>query len=76
MKKLSEFKIGERGVVKTVGGDGRIRRRMLDMGITPGADILLKKKAPLGDPIEIFLRGYSLTLRNAEAELVVLEVVN
>ena len=74
MKKLSEFKIGERGVVKTVGGDGRIRRRMLDMGITPGAEILLKKKAPLGDPIEIFLRGYSLTLRNAEAELVVLEV--
>ena len=43
MKKLSEFKIGERGVVKTVGGDGRIRRRMLDMGITPGAEILLKQ---------------------------------
>ncbi len=75
IKKLNEFIIGEKGIVKTVGGDGRIRRRMLDMGITPGADILLKKKAPLGDPIEISIRGYSLTLRNAEAELVGLEVI-
>ena len=74
IKNLSEFVIGDRGVVKTVSGDGRIRRRMLDMGITPGAEILLKKKAPLGDPIEILIRGYSLTLRNAEALLVTLEV--
>ncbi len=74
IKSLSDFEIGERGVVKTVSGEGRIRRRMLDMGITPGAEILLKKKAPLGDPIEIYIRGYSLTLRNTEAILVTLEV--
>jgi Fe2+ transport system protein FeoA len=58
MKLLSEFTIGERGVVKMVDGDRRIRRRLFDMGVTPGAEIMLRKKAPLGDPIEVCLRGY------------------
>lgn len=70
MKKLSEFSIGERGVVKSVGGEGRIRRRLFDMGVTPGAQVAMKKRAPLGDPIEITIRGYELTLRKSEAECI------
>ncbi len=73
MKQLSDFTIGERGVVKMVDGDRRIRRRLFDMGVTPGAEIMLRKKAPLGDPIEVSLRGYELTLRKTEAELVTME---
>lgn len=67
MKLLSQFKVGERGTVFAVHGEGAVRRRLFDMGITPGAEIYLRKKAPLGDPMEISLRGYELTLRNAEA---------
>ena len=73
-KKLDEFAIGETGVVKAVGGEGKIKRRLFDMGITPGAEILLRKKAPLGDPIEITIRGYELTLRKTEAQFVTMEV--
>ena len=73
-KKLSEFKIGESGIIKIVNGEGRIRRRLFDMGITPGAEIYLRKKAPLGDPIEIKIRGYELTLRMSEALLITLEM--
>lgn len=73
-KLLSEFNIGEKGFVKIVSGDGPIRRRLFDMGVTPGAEILLKKRAPLGDPIEVNLRGYELTLRKAEASYVTMEV--
>ena len=75
IKPLSEFSIGERGVVKTVAGEGRLRRRLFDMGVTPGAEIMLRKKAPLGDPLEVTLRGYELTLRKTEAELVTMEVI-
>jgi len=67
MKFLSELEIGERGTVVAVKGEGAIRRRLFDMGITPGAEVYLRKKAPLGDPIEIALRGYELTLRKSEA---------
>lgn len=67
MKILSELKIGEKGTVTAVKGEGAIRRRLFDMGITPGAEVYLRKKAPLGDPIEIAIRGYELTLRKAEA---------
>ncbi len=73
-KKLDEFAIGETGVVKAVGGEGKIKRRLFDMGITPGAEIFLRKKAPLGDPIEITIRGYELTLRKTEAQFVNMEV--
>lgn len=75
MKKLSEFKIGDKGVIKSVGGEGRIRRRLFDMGVTPGANVILRKKAPFGDPIEITIRGYELTLRLSEAELILLDIV-
>lgn len=73
-KKLSDFKIGQEGNITKVNGEGRLRRRLFDMGVTPGAHVLLRKKAPLGDPIEITIRGYELTLRLSEAELVELEV--
>ncbi len=72
-KALSEFKIGESGTIVSVEGEKRVRRRLFDMGVTPGAGILLRKKAPLGDPIEIAIRGYELTLRNAEAACIILE---
>ena len=73
-KLLSEFTVGERGTVKAVNGEGRIRRRLFDMGVTPGAEVVMRKKAPLGDPIEVTLRGYELTLRKAEAACVEVEV--
>ena len=73
-KKLSELAIGETGLIVGVEGEGRIRRRLFDMGVTPGASILVRKKAPLGDPVEITIRGYELTLRKEEAALVVVEL--
>ena len=71
-KLLSEFKIGESGVIKIVNGEGAMRRRLFDMGVTPGAVVTLRRKAPLGDPLEIRLRGYELTLRKTEAGCVVM----
>ena len=70
MRKLSDLKVGEKAVVTVVNGEGAVRRRLFDMGITPGAEVYLRKKAPLGDPIEIALRGYELTLRKSEAMFV------
>ena len=74
LKTLDEFKVGETGLIKKVQGEGRLRRRLFDMGVTPGATVYLRKKAPLGDPIEVTIRGYELTLRKSEAALVILEV--
>lgn len=71
--KLTEFQPGDEGVILMVKGEGRIRRRLFDMGVTPGAKVLMVKKAPLGDPIEIIIRGYNLTLRKDEAEFVEME---
>ena len=73
LKRLVDFKIGESGLIKKVEGEGRLRRRLLDMGVTPNANVYLRKKAPLGDPLEITIRGSELTLRKSEAELVYLE---
>lgn len=67
---LSELKPGQEAVVAAILGTGAVKRRLLDMGITKGTTLLLRKMAPLGDPIEIHLRGYELTLRKKEAELV------
>lgn len=69
-KKLSDLRVGDSCVVMKVHGEGPVRRRLFDMGVTPGAEIYFRKKAPLGDPIEIRLRGYELTLRKAEAACV------
>jgi len=74
LKTLDQFRIGETGLIKKVEGEGRLRRRLFDMGVTPGATVYLRKKAPLGDPLEVTIRGYELTLRKSEAQLVVLEV--
>lgn len=73
-KTLDTFEIGESGIVRAVGGEGKIKRRLFDMGITPGAEIMLRKRAPLGDPIEVTVRGYELTLRKTEAACVKTEV--
>lgn len=73
-KSLDTFSLGESGIIKSVSGEGKIKRRLFDMGITPGAEVYMRKKAPLGDPIEITIRNYELTLRKAEAACVVAEV--
>ena len=73
-KTLDAFEIGDIGIVKRVGGEGRIKRRLFDMGITPGAEVLMRKRAPLGDPIEITIRGYELSLRKTEAACITMEV--
>lgn len=75
-KLLKDLKIGEEGIVKRVGGDGAVRRRLFDMGVTPGAPVKMRKLAPLGDPVEVTLRGYELTLRKNEAEWVVVGTVS
>ena len=75
-KKLNEFSVGEKGVVLKIEGEGKIRRRLFDMGVTPGAEIYLRKLAPLGAPLEVTVRGYELTLRKAEASCVCMEVKN
>ena len=65
---LSELKLMRRAIITEVGGKGVLRRRLLDMGLTPGTAVVVRKRAPLGDPIELSLRGYELTLRLEEAE--------
>ena len=73
-KTLDQFDIGETGVVRAVTAEGNVKRRLFDMGVTPGAEIFMRKRAPLGDPIEITIRGYELTLRKSEAVCVTMEV--
>jgi len=65
---LNDLKIGESGIILSVGGEGALRRRFLDMGLTPKTKVMVRKIAPMGDPIEICLRGYELTIRRADAE--------
>lgn len=60
---LDQLGIGQTGVITAVGGSGALRRRLLDMGLTPKTKVFVRKRAPLGDPIEVFLRSYELTLR-------------
>ena len=67
-KRLSELKPGERGVVSKVVGDREVRRRLLDMGLTRGTEIIVVRRAPLGDPVEFLLKGYNLSLRKRESE--------
>ena len=72
---LSELSVGRSGRVLAVGGEKVLRRRLLDMGITPRTIITVKKIAPMGDPIELLLRGYVLTLRREDAEKITIEEV-
>lgn len=73
-KKLSELGIGEKGRVIRITAKGPVRRRMLEMGVTPGAEISVKGFAPLGDPIELLVKGYRLSLRKEEAANIIVEV--
>lgn len=70
MKTLRDVKIGETVAVKKLHGEGAIKRRIMDMGITKGTEIYVRKVAPLGDPIELTVRGYELSLRKADAEMI------
>ena len=73
MKTLKDVKVDETCVVLKVHGDGPVRRRIMDMGITKGVEIYVRKVAPLGDPMELNLRGYELTLRKADANMIEVE---
>jgi len=73
-KTLDSFRIGQSGKIIKVNGEGKVRRRLFDMGLTPGASVYLRKVAPLGDPLEITVRGYELSLRKDEAMHVEVEV--
>lgn len=73
MKTLKEAKVGATVKVKKIKGSGAIKRRIMDMGITKGVEIRIQKVAPLGDPIEITVRGYELTLRKDDAEIIEIE---
>ncbi|MBQ9897967.1 MAG: ferrous iron transport protein A [Ruminococcus sp.] len=70
MKTLRETAIGDTVKVVKVRGEGAVRRRIMDMGITKGAEVTVRKVAPLGDPIEVTVRGYELSLRKADAEMI------
>ena len=73
MRTLRDLKIGESAKVTKVHGEGALRRRIMDMGLTKGVEVRVRKVAPLGDPIEITVRGYELTLRKTDAEMVEVE---
>ena len=73
MRTLKEAKIGEIVRVVKLHGEGAIKRRIMDMGITKGVDVHVRKVAPLGDPVEITVRGYELSLRKADAEMIEIE---
>lgn len=73
MKTLREVKIGETVTVKKLHGEGAVKRRIMDMGITKGTQVNIRKVAPLGDPVEITVRGYELSLRKADAEMIEVE---
>lgn len=73
---LNELKIGDSGAITAVGGEGALRCRLLDMGLTPRTVVTLRKVAPMGDPIEIHVRGYELTLRVEDARQITVEKRN
>jgi Fe2+ transport system protein FeoA len=70
---LSELKPKEKGTIVKVGGDGPVRRRILDMGVVPGTEVEVVRVAPLGDPVEFLIRGYHLSLRKEEAREILVE---
>ncbi|MBQ9247721.1 MAG: ferrous iron transport protein A [Ruminococcus sp.] len=74
MKTLRDVAIGDSAKVKKLHGEGAVKRRIMDMGITKGVEVTVQKVAPLGDPLEITVRGYQLSLRKADAEMVEVEV--
>ncbi|AMH94938.1 MAG: FeoA domain-containing protein [Candidatus Methanomethylophilus sp.] len=75
MSTFKDMAVGDIAVVTNVSGSGQLRKRMLDFGLTRGAKVELIRKAPLGDPIEIQLRGFRLTIRKVEADIVELDII-
>ena len=73
MRSLRDVKIGETCTVKKIHGEGALKRRIMDMGITKGVEIYVRKVAPLGDPVEITVRDYELSIRKGDAELIEIE---
>ena len=73
MKTLKDLKVGERSRVVKLHGEGALRRRIMDMGITKGVEVFVRKVAPLGDPLEISVRGYELSIRKGDAEMIEVE---
>ena len=73
MKTLKDVKVGQTATVVKLHGEGAVRRRIMDMGITKGVEIFVRKVAPLGDPMELAVRGYELSLRKADAEIIEIE---
>lgn len=73
MDTLKDVKVGSTVKVKKLHGEGAVKRRIMDMGLTKGVDVYVRKAAPLGDPIEVTVRGYELSLRKADAEMIEIE---
>lgn len=73
MKTLKDAKVGETVKVVKLTGEGAVKRRIMDMGITKGVEVYIRKVAPLGDPVEVTVRGYELSLRKADAEMITVE---
>ena len=73
MKTLKDAKVGETVKATKLTGEGPVKRRIMDMGITKGVDVYVRKVAPLGDPVEVTVRGYELSLRRADAEMIEVE---
>ena len=73
MKTLRDAKVGDTAKVVKLHGEGAVKRRIMDMGLTKGTEVHIRKAAPLGDPIEITVRGYELSLRHADAEMIEIE---
>ena len=70
MKTLKDIKVGEHAVIEKLHGEGALKRRIMDMGLTKGTEVYVRKVAPLGDPMEMTVRGYELSVRRADAELI------
>lgn len=73
MKTLREVQVGSQATIKKLHGEGAVKRRIMDMGITKGCEVYVRKLAPLGDPIEITVRGYELSIRKADADQIEVE---
>ena len=73
MRSLRDVPVGETVKVVKIGGDGAVRRRIMDMGITKGTEIFVRKVAPLGDPVELTIRGYELSVRKDDAEIITVD---
>ncbi len=73
MKTLKEVKVGETAKIVKLHGEGAVKRRIMDMGITKGVEVYIRKVAPLGDPVEVTVRGYELSIRKADAEMIEVE---